>query len=250
MSERKRALLICHTTAGQMYLGVFLNRIWFSPTLAKTAEEGVLLAKSRGPFSLIILDGDLPEDILNSTMSLLRSDETAKDLPLVVITSDSDTEVKNALIAQGCSAVLTKPLDIAFVYGVLGRLSRQLRKYPRVPIRMQVEIEGGNPEKALPCTNISEEGLYLRTHAPLPHKTVLGLHFTLPHSTEKIRVSAEVARALPLGIHVKTEPGMGLRFLDLSDLVRQQIRNFVHWQLIGDLNWEPDSKEFKPAESV
>ncbi len=250
MSERKRALLICHTTAGQMYLGVFLNRIWFSPTLAKTAEEGILLAMGRGPFSLVILDGDLPEDTLNATISLLRSDESVQNLPLVVITSDSDTEVKNALIAQGCSAVLTKPLDIAFVYGVLGRLSRQLRKHPRVPIRMQVEIEDGKPEKVLSCTNISEEGLYLRTHAPLPHKTVLVLHFTLPHSSEKIRMTAEVARSLQLGIHVKTEPGMGLRFLDLPEQVRQQIRNFVHWQLIGDLHWEPDSKEFKPAESV
>jgi hypothetical protein len=37
---------------------------------------------------------------------------------------------------------------------------------------------------------------------------------------------------------LEAEPGMGLRFLDLSDADLQQLRNFIQWEMIGDLEWE------------
>ena len=58
MSEKKQVLIICHTAAGQMYLGVLMNRIWFSPVLASTPDEGIRLARKES-FSLILFDGDV-----------------------------------------------------------------------------------------------------------------------------------------------------------------------------------------------
>jgi len=43
MPDKKQVLIICHTAASQMYLGVLMNRIWFSPVLATTADEGSAL---------------------------------------------------------------------------------------------------------------------------------------------------------------------------------------------------------------
>ena len=57
MSEKKQVLVICRSAAGQMYLGILFNRIWYSPYLAQSATEGVQIAEN-SPFSLIILDGD------------------------------------------------------------------------------------------------------------------------------------------------------------------------------------------------
>ena len=237
MSEKKQVLVICRTAAGQMYLGVLLNRIWYSPVLAKTAEEGIHLAH-KTTFSLLILDGDLPESELHSALSHLKTDPAVKDIPLVVFITTEGSIGNESLIAQGCSAVLTKPLDLALVYGVLGRLSGQPRNTPRIPVKIRVEIEEGTPEKALPCTNLSESGLYLRTHQPLPENTLLHLKFTLPRDTREITLAAEVVRTTPLGVQIETEPGMGLRFVRLSEETRQQLRNFIQWEMMGDLEWK------------
>lgn len=237
MTEKKQVLVICKTAAGQMYLGVLLNRIWYSPVLAKTAEEAIRLAQ-KTPFSLILLDGDIPEPELRASMTALKTEHALKGLPILAFMTAEATIGNEALIAQGCSAILTKPLDLALVYGVLGRLSGQPRSTPRVPVRMLVDIEEGIPDRTLPCVNISEGGLYLRTHQPLPEASVVHLKFTLPRDTNDLVLAAEVVRTAPLGLQIETEPGMGLRFVDLSDEEKNRLRNFVQWEMIGDLEWK------------
>lgn len=237
MSDKHHVLVICRTSAGQMYLGVLLNRIWYAPVLARSADEGIRLARD-ARFSLVIFDADLPEAEVRSTLTILRSDPNIKDLPLAVFITPESPVTAESLMAAGCSAVVTKPLDLALVYGVLGRLSGQPRCTPRAAVKFRVAIEEKNPEEALTCVNISEGGLYLRTAAPLAEGTVLHLAFTLPRDAEEIRLAAEVVRTLPLGPQLETDPGMGLRFLDLSDEMQSRLRNFVQWEMIGDLEWE------------
>lgn len=244
MSEKKQVLVICQSAASQMYLGVVLNRIWYAPVLAKTVMEGVDLARTI-PFSLIAFDADLQEKELLSSLSILRSDEAVKKLPLAVFRASGGSISQETLIKQGCAAVLTKPLDLALVYGVLSRLSGQPRTYPRAAAKFRVEIEEGTPERVLTCVNISEGGLYLRTHAPLEEHTVLHLKFTLPLGTEVIEIAGEVVRTAQLEARMHTEPGMGIQFIDLPETLRQQIKNYVQWELIGDLEWEPKADDFR-----
>ncbi len=248
MSEKKDVLIVCHTAAGQMYLGILLNRIWYSPILARTPEEGILLAR-KITFSLILLDGDMAVTELDTAISLLRTDTSLKDLPLVVFMTDDHTGMNKSLLARGCAAVLTKPLDLAIMYEVLARLSGQRRATPRIPVKMRVEISEGKPEKVLASVNMSEGGLYLRTLQPLPEGTRLHIKFTLPHDTEaielsaeteSIKLSAEVVRSLPLGTKFEAEPGMGIRFVDIPKDVQLRIRNFVQWEMTGDLEWKPN----------
>ena len=87
MSEKKQVLIICQSAAGQVYLGVLLNRIWFSPVLARTPSEGIRLAQ-KNAFTLILFDGDVAETELKTAISLLRSDPALKGQPLVVFMTD------------------------------------------------------------------------------------------------------------------------------------------------------------------
>lgn len=237
MSEKKQVLIICHTAAGQMYLGVLLNRIWYSPVLVKTAEDGLRFAQ-KTEFSLILLDGDVSSTELRSAVSLLRTAGAVKYLPLVIFLTNENAAINEELITMGCSAILTKPLDLAFVYGVLARLSGQPRNTPRIPVKFKVEIDGDVPEKTLICVNLSESGLYLRTHKILPENTALHLRFTLPRDTTILEVDAEVVRTAPLSPQIEAEPGMGLRFHKIPETIRAQIRNYVQWEMMGDLEWK------------
>jgi CheY-like chemotaxis protein len=160
VAEKQSVLIICRTAAGQMSLGVLLNRIWFSPILVRTVEEGIrFVQKTR--FSIILFDGDIPQAELQASFNLLRNDSSLARLPLVVFRTDDNTETNESMLNRGCTAVLTKPLDPTILYGLLQRLSGQPRTTPRVSVRIPVEIaaiQEGMPKKNLTCINISEGG--------------------------------------------------------------------------------------------
>jgi uncharacterized protein (TIGR02266 family) len=237
MQGKKEVLIICHTSAGQMYLGILMNRIWFTPVLASTPLEGVRLSQ-KTTFSLIILDGDMADPELKTAITLLRTDPSLKDLPLVVFLNADQAQLNQALLFQGCSALVSKPLDLAIVYEVMARLSGQPRTSPRLPIKMRVEIVEEKPEKVLPSVNLSEGGIYLRTLEPVPENTILHIKFTLPHDNDAIELTAEVVRFLSLGTRLEMEPGMALRFIDMPEDVLKRIRHFIQWEMTGDLEWD------------
>jgi uncharacterized protein (TIGR02266 family) len=236
MSDKKQVLIICHSSAGQMYLGVLLSRIWFSSILARTPDEGIRLAR-KAPVSLTLFDGELLDPELQTAVTLLRTDPALKDQPLVVFMTNDDPEKIQALLSQGCSAVLTKPLDLALMYGVLARLCGQPRTTPRVAVKLRVKIAEGLSDTMLTSVNLSEGGIYLRTLQPLPEGELIHIRFTLPHDSEAIELPAEVVRTLPLGAQFEGEPGMGLRFVDIPRETLLKIRNFIQWEMIGDLEW-------------
>lgn len=237
MTEKKNILIICHSAAGQMYLGVLLGRFWYTPLLARTTEEAIRLTQKKN-CSLIVLDGDLPDRERKMAISLLKSHAAVRDLPLIVFITTENAAENKTLLAEGCSAVITKPVDLALLYGTISGLTGLQRNSPRISVKFRVAIKEGTPEKELTCINLSEGGLYLRTHEPMPEKTVLHLSFSLPRSTDTISVAGEVVRTALLSTELEAEPGMGLRFVDLSEEVLLQFRNFVQWEMIGDLEWE------------
>ena len=237
MSEKKKVLIICNTAAGQMFLGILLNRIWYTPFVVRTAVEGIYLAEKHS-FSLILFDGDLPKEEMFTALSLLRTDESVRHLPVVAFIMNERSSYTSSIISMGCSAVVTKPIDLAMAYGVLAQLSGQQRITLRISTRFHVKIAEGSTEKVMTCINLSEGGMYLRTHEPLPEKTVLHLQFSLPHSMEKLEVTGEVVRISPLETQLETEPGMGLRFIGVPQHIQLQIRNYVQWEITGDLEWE------------
>lgn len=237
MTEKKNILIICRSAAGQMYLGVLLGRFWYMPLLAKTTEEGIRLTQKKN-FSLIVLDGDLPDQERKMAISLLRSHAAVRELPLIVFITTENAVENKTLLAEGCSAIITKPVDLAMLYGIISRLTGLQRDTPRIAVKFRVAVAEGTPEKELTCINLSEGGLYLRTHEPMPENTVLHLSFALPRSTETLSAAGEVVRTALLSTEMEAEPGMGLRFVDLPEEVLLQIRNFVQWEMIGDLEWE------------
>jgi uncharacterized protein (TIGR02266 family) len=238
MNEKKKALVICRSSVGQMYLGVVLNRIWYTPVLAKTVGEGILLAREN-EFTMVLFDADMPDDDRIAAANAMRADASLAEIPRVALMTTDNYTLPESLLPEEWAAVVSKPItDIAQLYDVLRQLSEEPRKTPRVPARMRVEIEEQDPQRYLTAINISEGGIYLRTHAPLPENTLLHLSFTLPLDPDIIQVAGTVVRASRLGAQLETEPGMGLRFVDISEDTKNRIRNFVQWSLIGDLEWE------------
>jgi uncharacterized protein (TIGR02266 family) len=238
MNGKKKVLVICRSSMGLTYLGVMLNRIWYTPVLARTVGEGILLSQENA-CSLVLFDGDMPDDERAAAVAALIRDPSLRELPRIVLLTTGVHTLPESLLPEGWSATVSKPItDISLFYDVLRRLFEEPRLTPRVPVRMRVEIEEQSPQRHLSAVNISEGGIYLRTHEPLPENTLLHLSFNLPLDADIIRAAGAVVRTARLGAHLEAEPGMGLHFIDLAEDTRNRIRNFVQWSLIGDLEWE------------
>jgi PAS domain S-box-containing protein len=88
-----------------------------------TAMQGKLgldLARQHSP-DLILLDVHLPDIDGREVISELKSSETTRDIPVVVISADATTHQINRLVTAGANTYLTKPLDVAEFFRVLDK---------------------------------------------------------------------------------------------------------------------------------
>ena len=99
--------------------------------LGHRAEEawdarGALVALATEAFDVVILDDQLPGfDILEVTEFLLAAARRAEKRPAVVVVSaDLDMCRRVALFRAGVVEVVTRPLSLAPLYGLLTRIDR------------------------------------------------------------------------------------------------------------------------------
>src|SRR5260370_37023357 len=79
---------------------------------AMQGKVGLDLARQHS-LDLILLDVHLPDIDGREVISALKSSETARDIPVVVISADATTHQINRLMTAGADAYLNKPLDVA-----------------------------------------------------------------------------------------------------------------------------------------
>lgn len=78
---------------------------------ANSAEAGITLARERQP-ALILMDIQLPEMDGREAMRILKSDETARQIPIIAVTSFAMKGDREDLLADGFNDYLAKPIDI------------------------------------------------------------------------------------------------------------------------------------------
>ncbi len=236
MFVKPEILVVCPTAAGRLYLGVLLGRLWYQPLLARTVDEAVHHAH-RTKFAAIALDGDLPDETLQRTLSVLKTHPMTAGAPLVVFTSHAGGQCK-ALLHSKCETILPRPIDFSATYSTFARLTGQVRQQARIPVQVDVAADENLFDTMPVCTNISEGGLFLRTHTPPDAGTLLHLRFTLPQDDAAISAVAAVVHRSPLGSTLEHEPGTGMKFTSLAEQDLLRIRSFVHHKTLGDLRWD------------
>ena len=92
------------------------------------AEDGVdgLRKLAQGKFDLIITDINMPIMDGLKLVQRIRSDETHKNVPIIIITTEGSQEDRQRAMALGATAYITKPIQapqvIAKVKELLGNL--------------------------------------------------------------------------------------------------------------------------------
>lgn len=103
-----------------------------------------------------------------------------------------------------------------------GQDLEDLRKFARVASRLRCWCEGENVTVYARIGNLSEGGLFLRTSTPLQQ----GSRTTVRFGEANIEASAQVVWARS-NEGAEGPPGMGLMFVDVDEIRRQEIRKLI-----------------------
>ena len=92
---------------------------------AGTGEDGVRLARERGP-ALILMDIQLPGIDGITALGQLRADPATRAIPVIAVTASAMTQDRKKIMAAGFDGYQSKPIGVKdFVAAVRAMLDRQ-----------------------------------------------------------------------------------------------------------------------------
>jgi two-component system, cell cycle response regulator DivK len=78
---------------------------------AGTGEDGVRLAKERGP-ALVLMDIQLPGIDGITALGQLRADPATRAIPVIAVTASAMTQDRKKILAAGFDGYQTKPIKV------------------------------------------------------------------------------------------------------------------------------------------
>ncbi len=235
--EIRTILLVDGSASILFYLGMLLKRLAYKVVTARSAEDALRMMEDSAP-SLVLTELSLPQ--MSGVQFLKKIKDTArlKAIPVVILTSENDPEMKDACARMGSAAYLNKPVEPDVLYRTIQSVSESV---PRANIRLSASLkvvvgdgsEIGGTKRTEYATAISEGGLYIRTLYPQPRNAVTPLRILI--NDREIRAKAVVLYSYALGEGPFEEPGMGMKFVEISDADRAFIRAFIKDQLTRDI---------------
>jgi len=88
-----------------------LRHTGYQTVEASTGEDGVRLAKERGP-ALILMDIQLPGIDGITALGQLRADPATRAIPVIAVTASAMTQDRKKIMAAGFDGYQTKPIRV------------------------------------------------------------------------------------------------------------------------------------------
>ncbi|HET6364545.1 MAG TPA: response regulator [Nitrospirota bacterium] len=239
MNREIRTILIIDDSASILfYLGMLLRRLEYNVVTARNAEDAMQIMEQSIP-SIVLTDILLPTISGINLMKRMKDAPLWKTIPVVVLTTESDTGIKDTCMRLGCAAYLSKPVEPDVLYRTLQSVSESI---PRENIRLHTSLKVivgdgttmGGTARTEYATAISEGGLYVRTLYPQPRNALTPVRIFIGNL--EIRAKTVVLYSFTIGGGPFKEPGMGLKFIEIADSDRNFIRGFIKEQLTKDLS--------------
>jgi CheY-like chemotaxis protein/c-di-GMP-binding flagellar brake protein YcgR len=174
-------------------------------------------------FDAVIVDYDDPH---SAALVLQNAYQASSGNSAVTVALLSDkTKVRN-VFGAGANFVLYKPISEpqaqASLRAATALIKRERRRSFRVPVQVPVQLRVQNgPELEGILLDLSEDGMDVLAAQPLCPAAAITARFNLPDGNTEIEPRGEVAWANPNG-------QSGVRFVDLSDNVRNSLRAWVN----------------------
>jgi len=144
--------------------------------------------------------------------------------------------VEKACAEFGCAGFLRHPCSLDELYAMVqSAAGGRPRKFVRLSTRLEVVIEDLDGDRMDFVSDLSEDGMFVSTNAPLPYGSIHTFAFYLPNAPGwVVRTQGQVLHA-HLGSGTRKRPGMGVKFQDLGDAEREFVKEFIKTEMVGGL---------------
>ncbi len=235
--ETRTILLVDSSASILFYLSMLLKRLEYKVASARSAEDALRMMEDAVP-SIILTEIALPRMSGLEFLKKIKGTVRFKAIPVVILTAEKDPGIKAACTREGCAAYLSKPAEPDALYQTLQSVSESM---PRAHIRLTTSLtvivgddsDIGGTKRTEYATAISEGGLYIRTLYPQPRNAVTPLVIFI--NDRKIKAKAVVLYSYTKGQGSFEEPGMGMKFVEISDADRALIRDFIKERLTRNI---------------
>ena len=220
--------------------GIILQRLQYDVYIVSTAEDALRMIDAVKP-SIIIAELALPQMSGLELLVRVKHDPGLKSIPVIIHTGTDDPNREKLCAASGCACYLKKPVEPDALYTAIQQVTEITpRHYMRLRLMLPARISGpntaGEPTNTEYVSEVSENGLFVCTLSPRPVSSIVTVTVMI-HSIA-VKVKALVLHTVTIATIDRerfTEPGMGLKFVEISRTDRELIRNFIKGHVIKDM---------------
>ncbi len=222
-----------------MYLSLIMRRMGYTVEPSRSGEE--LLEKlAVGQTDLVITDYTMPGMDGLAVIKAIKDDIRFSQIPVLLMSTHNDSEVVNKSLELGSAGFLSKPIQVA----TLNRLLQQCvvyqdskrRKNLRCPYNQDVKIWQDGLQQEYHASTLSEGGIFLYTKKPLPVGTRLGIDLDFQKDLPFFVHGTVIYQRGQRDPQSALEPGMAVRFDDLSETAAACIKEYLTALLTEDLS--------------
>jgi CheY-like chemotaxis protein len=166
----------------------------------------------------------------------VKSDPLTNTIPIIMVSSDQDPELRERCYAAGCDAYVAKPLKRDELLDAIGKtIVIAKRSHARIPTHLLSDVRHDGKDRQLWIHTISRGGIFLEADPAPQVEEELDITFSLPGIEETI--SAKVKAKWQGVVREGSPSGVGCQFIEIDERLADIIGNYVNEKLsaVGSL---------------
>ena len=228
-ARKKRFVLVVDSSQRDAaYTGILLQNLGYNTTVARSGEEALEVISIAAP-ALVITELVLPGMNGADLFDRITRNPSAPAVPVIITTKLTDMESEDRCRRVGCAGYLNKPVQPDELYrAVQQAVEPTPRQNIRIATLLKASVDGVSTGGEF-VTMLSDEGLFVRMQ--VPH--AVGSKHTITFLLDRriVRADAVVLYAYRFEEHPSKEPGMGMKFLNLSPIDKDVIQSHIREQV-------------------
>jgi DNA-binding response OmpR family regulator len=221
-------LLLVDSDENESYiLAALLQRFKYYVITARTGARALESMAASMPV-LVLTTQKLPDMGGADLIGRLNQASGTAGAPVIVIGEANDVGAEKDLLDAGAAAYLAKPLRVEDLYrAIQSAIESTPRENIRINTSLPITIDGVelDYEGGECVSTLSEQGMHVKTRMPQQHKMQHSVLIRI-HDRAISLIAKVLYRQEPHNT-VLPEPGMGLKFVQISSEDRQYIKQYV-----------------------
>jgi CheY-like chemotaxis protein/Tfp pilus assembly protein PilZ len=226
----KRFLIVVDgNSRDSSYTGLLLQQFGYNVCTLQTVQQAMEIMAIALP-ALIITELALPGANGLDLLTQVRKNSRTASIPVIILTTVSDSQVEQRCEQAGCAVYLKKPVQSEDLYRAVQAV---IEETPRMSMRISTNLRAviggtlppGDASQEGYVTALSENGMFVKTMKPHPVNAQVSVTFAVKNRI--VTVVGLVLYSYPAGEVLFRDTGMGMKFVKIDREDRSFLQQFI-----------------------